>query len=123
MLNEIKEELKQKQETLKRREEEERTFTRAYEKLVQETLEKEKAEAKRNTEQAKKEMFQFMDYIKRLEQEKKDEERMIDALIEQERKELEKQKTEAKCKLEYARQELKKVNNSHQLILHFVRLR
>lgn len=110
LLSEISAEIKKRKEIIKKREEEEISVVRAYEKAVAEEIEKDKIKARATMEVARKEMMQFLDYITKLEQERIEEEKILDQLVEQSRKNIEEKKTDVKCKFEYARQALQEVS-------------
>lgn len=119
MLKDMQEEIRNRQALLKRREDEEKFVVQTYEQLAMEEMQKEKQEMKQSADDARREMMQFMDYVKRLEAERIEEEKVLDALVDESRKRIEEKQNEAFCKLEIARQKLNEVFRLFYLLLAF----
>lgn len=110
LLKEAQEEIRAKEELMKRRAQEEQAVMRAYEQLVELEIERDKQKSTSNAEEAKREMLQFMEYVQQLERERQEEEKVLDALVEEARREIERKQNEAFCKLERAKRQLKEVS-------------
>lgn len=100
--------IKEKQEYLAKKAQLEESYARTNARLVWEEEQREKLSNEK--ERMKQEMNQYLDYIARLDQERREEEKRLNELVEQELAEIQKKQDAARCKYEQARQALKEVN-------------
>ncbi|GLV39792.1 hypothetical protein CBL_08142 [Carabus blaptoides fortunei] len=97
--------MKENQESLAKKAQVEESYARTNARLVWEEKQREKVSNEK--ERMKQEMHQYRDYIARLDQERREEEKRLNELVEQELKEIQKKQDAARCKYDKARQALK----------------
>lgn len=106
---ELREQIAVQEQFLAKRKQEEDALDQAFRRLNEMEIERELSKQEDTTTMAKREMAQYRAHLKELEEERKQDEIMLDKLITEYREMIEKKKDEARCKLMKAKQDLQKV--------------
>lgn len=106
LAQELKEQLEIQKKIMAQRKLEEDALEEAFNKLAEIELQKERDKVKDTTLTAKKEMAMYKAEITRLQAERKEEEKKMDALLEEYRQQIQEQQDEARCKIEFAKRML-----------------
>lgn len=96
---------------LAKRKEEESALDQAFRRLNEMEIERELSKQEDTTTMARREMAQYRVHLKELEEERKQEEMLLNKLIAEYQEMIEKKKDEARCKLMKAKKDLQKVNS------------
>lgn len=107
--NELREQIAMQEKLFAKRREEENALDNALSHLANLEIEREKSKIVDFRQDARREVMQYREHLRELERERKDEERILNELLDEHRKEIEKKQDEAKCKLKRAKEELNKV--------------
>ncbi|CAG9858975.1 unnamed protein product [Phyllotreta striolata] len=107
-LQELREQIRIHEEVARKQKEEEEEIVNVYQQYNVIELEKEKAARLAKRQQTIKETALYLEYVRDLETQKKEEEKRIQELILIHMKEVQKQHEEAKCKIKEARRQLHK---------------
>lgn len=122
---ELREQIAVQEQFLAKRKAEEDALDQAFRRLNEMEIERELSKREDTTTMAKREMAKYRAHLKELEDERKQEEILLNKLIAEYQEMIEKKKDEARCKLKKAKQDLQKVKRSqrdvHKLIIFYFR--
>lgn len=117
---ELREQLDIRQKFLEQRKKEETALEQAFIMLTQLELNREKAKIQDTTTVAKREMAQYRLSLRDLEEQRKEEDRQLNLLLDEHKRIIQKQQDEAKCKIEAAKKKLHKVGYYDKHVFMFV---